>query len=128
MYHLRLIKALSYNGIIKASKKHPDVYTEDKAIADAAVATGYFAIVAELEVPHAEAEKPPMGEPPADSGAELETPDYEALSRQTKNELTEYARAHGISTDGCRTKADILEAISAYYGGSYTMMELQKEV
>lgn len=130
MYHLRLIKALSYTGTISATKKHPDVYTEDKAIADEAVASGYFAIVAEVDVPHAEAVEPPtVKEPTADqNGMAGETPDYEALSKQTKAELTAYAQAHGISLDGCKTKADILEAISAACGGSYTMMELQKEV
>lgn len=42
MYHLKLIKALSYSGIVTATQKRPDVFTEDKAIADKAVATGYF--------------------------------------------------------------------------------------
>lgn len=126
MYHLRLIKALSYSGIVRATRKNPDVYTDDKAIADMAVASGYFALVAELEVPNAETEKPSEDVPPADAGAA--PPDYESLSKQTKAELAEYAGSHGISLNGCRTKSDILEAISAAHGGSYTMMELQKEV
>lgn len=42
MYHLRLIKALSYSGIVEATKQKPDVFVEDKAIADKAIATGYF--------------------------------------------------------------------------------------
>lgn len=45
MYHLRLIKALSYTGVVEATKQRPDVYVEDKAIADAAVATGYFKLI-----------------------------------------------------------------------------------
>lgn len=130
MYHLRLIKALSYSGVVSATRKHPDVYTKDKAIADAAVATGYFAIVAELEAtPSGPTIKPPAdAELPEPDGTEGIIPDYEELSRQTKAELTAYAQARGISIDGCKTKADILEAISAACGGSYTMMELQKEV
>lgn len=130
MYHLRLIKALSYSGVVSATRKHPDVYTKDKAIADAAVATGYFAIVAELEAtPSGPTIKPSAdAELPEPDGAEGIIPDYEELSRQTKAELTAYAQARGISIDGCKTKADILEAISASCGGSYTMMELQKEV
>ena len=50
-YHLRLIKALSYSGIITATKKKPDVYVADKKIADAAVATGYFMLVGGEEKP-----------------------------------------------------------------------------
>lgn len=128
MYHLRLIKALSYNGIISATKKHPDVYTNDKAIVDKAVASGYFAIVTEVDVPHIEI-IPPKQEPTKDQNSIVgEIPDYETMSKQTKAELNQYAQAHGISTDGCKTKADILEVISAAYGGSHTMMELQKEI
>lgn len=126
MYRLRLIKALSYDGIISATAKHPDVYTEDKAIANAAVASGYFIIV---EQPEEAQETPPaIPDETGEGGGENEAPDYEALSKQTKAELTEYAQAHGISLDGCKTKADILEAISVANGGSYTMMELQEEV
>lgn len=118
MYHIRLVKALSYSGIVSATKKHPDVFVEDKATADAAVATGYFITV--------EGDESPGEQAPAEPGGS-EAPDYEALAKQTKTELTKYAAAHGISTEGCKTKADILQAISHAYGGSYTMMELQQE-
>lgn len=117
MYHIRLVKALSYSGIVSATKKHPDVFLEDKATADAAVATGYFSIVAGQQ-----AEEHPAASKPGTEG-----PDYEALAKQTKAELTGYAQEHGIDIEGCKTKADILQAISAANGGSYTMMELQKE-
>ena len=42
MYHLRLIKALSYDGAVSATREHPDTYTEVEAIAQEAVASGYF--------------------------------------------------------------------------------------
>lgn len=46
MYHLRLNKALSYEGgAIKATREHPDVYTDDEAAAIAAVASGYFDLI-----------------------------------------------------------------------------------
>lgn len=111
-YHLRLIKALSYSGIITATKKKPDVYVTDKKIADAAVATGYFMLVGGEE-------KPPAKPEPKD-------PDYEALSKLNKTELEKYAKSHDIDISGCKTKADILQAISVANGGSYTMMELQE--
>ena len=49
------------------------------------------------------------------------------VSDMTKAELTAYAAEHGISLEGCNTKADMLSAISAANGGSYTMIDLQKE-
>lgn len=119
MYHIRLAKALSYSGIVSATKKNPDVFVEDKATADAAVATGYFVHVGQQNGGHNEQ---PMEEP-----GESEAPDYEALAKQTKTELAKYAQEHSISVEGCKTKADILQAISVAYGGSYTMMELQHE-
>ncbi len=47
-YHLKLTKGRSYYGLggkLKATSKQPDVFTEDKATADAAVASGYFTLV-----------------------------------------------------------------------------------
>lgn len=119
MYHIRLAKALSYSGIVSATKKNPDLFVEDKATADAAVATGYFIIIDQQDGSHSE--QAPEGQDSND------TPDYEALAKQTKAELTKYAQEHGISIEGCKTKADILQAISVANGGSYTMMELQQE-
>lgn len=116
MYHLRLCKALSYTGIVSATKKEPDVYTEDKAVAEKAVASGYFELVGD------------SGEPEAAGGQEEENEvDYEGLSGMTKAELTAYAAERGISLEGCTTKADMLEAISIAHGGSPTMIDLQKE-
>lgn len=43
MYHIKLIKALSYTGFgISATKKNPDVYIEDEDIYKKALSTGYF--------------------------------------------------------------------------------------
>ena len=41
-YHLKLVKALSYYGLVEATREHPDVYVEDEATAKAALASGYF--------------------------------------------------------------------------------------
>lgn len=115
MYHLRLCKALSYTGVVSATKKEPDVFTEDKAIADKALASGYFQLVETEE------------QEDAGQQEEENEVDYEGLSNMTKAELTAYAAEHGISLEGCTTKADMLSAISAANGGSYTMIDLQKE-
>lgn len=116
MAKVKLIKARSYSGIIVATVKKPIVdVSEDEA--KALVATGYFE-------PYATADKPESSEDDGDESI----PDYEALSEKTKAELVAYAEENGIDIEGCKTKADILEAISAANGGSYTMMKLQKEV
>jgi len=111
VYTLKLIKGLSYSGVVKASQKHPYVQTEDEATANAAVASGYFELVGGLPEP----------EPPPDD----DVPDYAALASMTKAELEAYAKAEEIDLAGAKTKADILQVISASYGGSYTMMEIQ---
>lgn len=45
MYHLKLKKALSYTGIVSATKKKPDVFVKQEKIAKAALATGYFELI-----------------------------------------------------------------------------------
>lgn len=115
VYHIRLTKARSYRGVVTATKAQPDVYVEDKAIADKAVASGYFTLV---EVTEDEA---------GDTDAEDEEQvDYEKLEAMTKAELTEYAEERGISLEGCSTKAQILKAISTANGGSSAMIDLQQ--
>jgi hypothetical protein len=73
-YHLKLQKGLSYCGVVSATKQKPDVFTEDGAVADAAVATGYFVLVGTEETGKSEkAGKAKSGkskteEPQADDG------------------------------------------------------------
>lgn len=31
MYHIRLIKGMSYSGAVTATRRHPDVFTENEA-------------------------------------------------------------------------------------------------
>ena len=158
MYHLRLIKGLSYTGAVRATKKEPDVYTDDEAIAQGAVASGYFELLQDPEsaqtvndealppdlVPEGDGESgedeedgedgddedQPLDFTPGDEEDEIPrkvTPDFETLSAMTKAELIAYANERGIDLAGCRTKEDILGAISVAFGGSYTMIDLQHE-
>lgn len=115
MAKVKLIKALSYSGLVVATAKQPVVDVSDEE-AQALVATGYFAPYATVENEDA---------PENENGESV--PDYETLSEMTKAELVSYAGNNGIDIEGCKTKADILETISAANGGSYTMMELQEE-
>lgn len=133
MYHLKLIKALSYTGIVKATRKTPDVFVEDKATADTAVATGYFELVGEVE------DKADAGE--VEQTAHL---DREQLEGMKFDDLKRMATDMGIVIKGLKSKNDIVEAIVAvevvpgpevdeeenevdYGEGSPTMIELQEK-
>ena len=121
MYHLKLVKALSFTGIVTATKKNPDVFVEDKATADAAVATGYFKLV--------EGEAAP--EPPKDPEP------GKTLDEMTVPELETFAAYNGISLKGISKKADIIAKLKEELGvaetenevdyGSPTMTELQAQ-
>ena len=112
---LKLQKVKSYNGIVKSSQKAPYV-TVDAETGAKLVATGYFIVEEEDE---ADAE--------SDDDEGPDSLNYEALAVMTKTELTAYAEQSGISIDGCKTKADILKAISVANGGNSTMIDLQTE-
>ena len=135
MYHLKLTKALSYTGIVKATKKTPDVFVEDKATADAAVATGYFTLVEETA---GEADGNAEGNGEEQQTAHL---DKAQLEEMTVPQLKELANDMGISTVGFNRKSDYVDAIAAvevvpgpeedenevdYGEGSPTMVELQQ--
>lgn len=131
MYHLRLIKAISYTGVVEATKQHPDVFVEDKATADAALATGYFKLVGVEQ-------NPDDGEgngQDSDDGEEGQ-PIGKKLREMTVSELETCAAYHTISLNGLAKKADILAKISEELNvdpddvveyGSPTMVELQDQ-
>ena len=133
MCHLKLIKALSYTGVVSATKEKPDVYTDDEAAAKEAVASGYFKLV---EAPSGTPVDPEDPEDPE----ELETQaEYsgKTLDQMNKSELETFATYRDVDIKGAKTKADIiaklrevldpaeLEGEISY--GSPTMQELQKE-
>lgn len=91
MYHLKLMKALSFTGIVTATKENPDVYVEDKAIADRAVATGYFKLVGSGE-------------------AHLDGGQFEGWSF---DEVKRLAADMGIDPAGLSSKENYIEAIEA---------------
>lgn len=126
-YHLKLIKALSYCGVVTATRQHPDIFVEDKATADAAVATGYFKLLA--------AEEPP---------AQTAHLDPAQLEEMKVDDLKQLAADMGVDTTGFKKKADYVAAIAAvevipgpetdeegneadFGEGSPTMIELQEQ-
>ncbi len=124
MYHLKLVKALSFTGIVTATKKNPDISVEDKAIADAAVATGYFKLVED-----------DGEEKEGDDGEEKEP--RKTLEEMTVPELETFATYHDISLKGITKKADIIAKLKAELGeeetenevdyGSPVMADLQRQ-
>lgn len=111
MIKLKLIQAKSYYGIVKASEKEPYVFVKTESEAEKVLATGYFERCTEDDTAEEDEE---------------DTPDYAELAKMTKAELLEYAKVNGISTEKCKTKADVLKVISVAFGGSPTMIELQE--
>ena len=118
MIKLKLKKVRSYYGTVKATHDHPYVEVETEEEAQALVAKGYFDVCASPDVHDGNGE--------GKDGEEDTAPDYEALSEMTKAELTAYAEENGIDISECKTKADILKAISVAHGGSSTMIDLQQ--
>lgn len=120
-YHIRLIKALSYRGAVSATREHPDVFVEDPATAENAVATGYFVPVADEESGTPEPSETEYGGKP--------------LAEMNKSELETFAAYRDVSLKGAKTKAEMVEKLRAalpasdlegdIWYGSPTMQELQ---
>lgn len=119
-YHLKLKKALSYCGVVEATKQHPDVFVADKAIAEAALASGYFNLVQGID------------ETIEDEKLYLK----KTLEKMTIPELETFAAYKGISLKGINKKPDIIAEIKKALPpqeienevdyGSPTMVELQE--
>lgn len=107
MYHLRLKKALSYRGVVSATRENPDVLVEDRAAADAAIASGYF-----LLVDGAPTEPEPESEP------------GKTLDEMTVAELETFATYHGISLKGIRGKDNMIAKLKEELGAEETENEV----
>lgn len=151
MYHLRLIKALSYKGAVSATREHPDTYTDDEAIAQAAVASGYFELVDDGAAPEEPAEtpeepaegaygtdvgtdtgstpeEPESTEEPAEGASEpAYTPAYsgKTLDEMTVAEIETFATYRGVSLKGCKTRAEKVKKLVDELGEDITSGELE---
>ena len=125
---LKLIKGLSYSGIIRATAKNPIVEVEDEAIAELAVASGYFVNLDAPEEP--EETQEPETEENLQYGGKL-------LCEMNKSELETFATYRNVSLKGISRKADIIKRLQdclpeeelegPIYYGSPTMVELQSK-
>jgi len=112
MYHIRLCKALSYSGIVSATREKPDVFTDDKATAEQALASGYFELVSGV---------------PAYGG--------KTLDEMNVAELETFATYKGVSLKGVKKRTEIIAKLRAELPaeelegeieyGSPTMVELE---
>lgn len=99
-YHLKLIKGRSYTGFygaVKATRKAPDAFVDDKATADAAVASGYFKLV----------------EGNDEQGMVTGHLDRAQLESMKLDDLKQLAADLGLDTKGLSKKAEFVEAIAA---------------
>ena len=92
-YHLRLVKALSYTGIVKASKQNPDVFTDDKSVADKVLESGYFSFI----------------ESDTEQTSGLDRSQLESMKL---DDLKHLAADMEIDVSGLKTKSDYVEAIA----------------
>ena len=99
MFKLKLIKGLSYNGIVSATAKNPYVTVDNEETALAAVATGYFKIV----------ERAPKNDGNNDNGKEKDN-DWKKLNR---DDLIAFANEHNIDVSACKNQDERIALIEA---------------
>lgn len=134
--HLSLIKGLSYDGVVRASAAHPDVFVDDPEKYTALLESGYFEALPDAYTVTGHLDTGFLGEMDEeqldkladDMGVDttgkdkaevvaavaeepVEVPD---ISKMKLNELKEFAEDNGIDLTGCTTKASILQKIREY--------------
>ena len=110
MYHLKLVKGLSYNGVVSASQKNPDVYVLEETLANQAVATGYFKLVS------GEIERVQLSSAQDVKFGNLDTTQLENMKLEALKRLAEYM---GLDPSAYKKKADLIEAVSGFGKGKY---------
>ncbi len=101
MFKLKLIKGLSYSGIVSATSKNPYVTVDNEETALAAVETGYFKIVERSEnIPDEKTGKINDGE----------SKDWKKLN---KDDLIAFANEHNIDVSSCKNQDERIAIIEA---------------
>lgn len=108
MFKLKLIKGLSYNGIVSATAKNPYITVDDEETALAAVDTGYFKIVERAEKGN-DGQNNNDGQ--GDNGTNKEEPkDWKKFNR---DDLIAFANEHNIDVSGCKNQDERIAIIEA---------------
>lgn len=114
LYHIKLKKAMSYTGIVNATREEPNVYTNDKDIATAAVRSGYFDLI-EVEEDEAKDDSVPLiaaGEEAEDSSIPSHF-DKDYLDSLSITDLKKLAGDLGVAVTKGMKKDDLVAAITA---------------
>ena len=114
LYHIKLKKAMSYTGIVNATREEPNVYTRDKDIATAAVRSGYFDLI-EVEEDEAKDDSVPLiaaGEEAEDSSIPAHF-DQDYLDSLSITDLKKLAGDLGVAVTKGMKKDDLVAAITA---------------
>lgn len=118
-YHLRLKNAMSYTGVVNATREEPDVFTADEAIKAAALRSGYFDLVDVLAeqdtAAHADADTIPLtpaGEQ-ADDGGTPATLDRAYLENLSFAELKRLANDMDVPVTKTTKKAELIDTLAA---------------
>lgn len=118
-YHLRLKNAMSYTGVVNATREEPDVFTADEAIKAAALRSGYFDLVDVLAeqdtAAPADADTIPLtpaGEQ-TDDGSTPATLDRAYLERLSFAELKRLANDMDVPVTKTTKKAELIDTLAA---------------
>lgn len=114
LYHIKLKKAMSYTGIVNATREEPNVYTRDKDIATAAVRSGYFDLI-DVEEDEAKADSALLtaaGEE-AEEGSISAHFDKGYLDSLSITDLKKLAGDLGVDVTKGMKKDDLVAAITA---------------
>lgn len=114
LYHIKLKKAMSYTGIVNATREEPNVYTRDKDIATAAVRSGYFDLI-DVEKDEAKADSALLtaaGEE-AEEGSIPAHFDKGYLDSLSITDLKKLAGDLGVDVTKGMKKDDLVAAITA---------------
>ena len=109
LYHIKLKKAMSYTGIVNATREEPNVY-----IATAAVRSGYFDLI-DVEEDEAKANSVPLtaaGEE-AEDGSIPAHFDKDYLDSLSITDLKKLAGDLGVAVTKGMKKDDLVAAITA---------------
>lgn len=101
MFKLKLIKGLSYSGIVSATAKNPYVTVDNEEIALAAVETGYFEIVERSE------------NIPGGKNGESNSGENKDWKKLNKDELITFANEHNIDVSSCKNQDERIAIIEA---------------
>lgn len=98
MFKLKLVKGLSYSGIVSATAKDPFVTVDSEETALAAVETGYFEIVERSE-----------NIPDGKNGESKEA--HKDWKKLNKEELIAFANEHNIDVSSCKNQDERIALI-----------------